>query len=278
VKVCPNIFAEVIYSERPLESRRFPDDFVGHIICGDCEEVMTPLPKECVDLVITSPPYFVNKSYEKTWTWEQYCLLMSRVLDQCFVTLKPGGYLIINFGDYFDNGRFGKYHRQPEVPSVYPATINFFKWGHDAGFDLQATRIWRKKFSRMSIPFVCNHHPRPVFDYEHVWTFRRPDKIGKEFVNDRKLSQRGVLGEGWGSSAELPNHEAAFPLELPLWAIDVYSKDTEEIILDPFCGIGTTLLAASERGRKFIGIDANEKHCRAAYRRLRYSDTGWKRT
>jgi site-specific DNA-methyltransferase (adenine-specific) len=273
MKVCPNIFAEVTYSKQSLISRKFPQDFVGHIINGECTEVMVSMPPEAVDLVVTSPPYFVNKSYENTWTFDQYCTLMQHVFVQCFIMLKPGGYLVINFGDYFNKDRF----YDCDVPSVYPATINFFDWGRDAGFDLQATRIWRKQFSRMSIPFVCNHHPRPVFDYEHIWTFRKPDGTGKEFVNDRKLSQRGVLGDGWSSSAQLANHEAAFPLELPLWAIDVYSKEKDDIVLDPFCGIGTTLIAASERGRKFIGIDISEEHCKAAFRRMRYSDTGWKR-
>ena len=274
MKACPNIFAEVEYDvQRELSSRAFPADYLTHIINGDCVEVMAMIPANAVDLVVTSPPYFVNKSYENTWTFGEYRHLMQNVFDQCFTLLKPGGYLVINFGDYFNKDRF----YVADVPSVYPATINFFKWGRHVGFDLQATRIWRKKFARMGIPFVCNHHPRPIFDYEHIWTFRKPDGTGKEFVNDRKLSQRGVLGDGWGSSALLANHEAAFPLELPLWAIEVYSREKGDIVLDPFCGIGTTLIAASERSRKFIGIDVDKEHCKAAYRRMKYSDPGWKK-
>ena len=273
MKVCPNIFAEVVFSDLPLKSRQFPQDFVGHIINGHCVDVMTAIPRDTIDLVVTSPPYFVNKSYEKTWTWDEYVNLMDAVFFIVHRSLKPGCYFVINFGDYFNKNRF----YDSDVPSVYPASPFVFEWGRNAGFDLQATRIWRKKFARMGIPFVCNHHPRPVFDYEHIWTFRKSDGTGKEFVNDRKLSQRGVLGDGWTSGAGLPNHEAAFPLELPLWAIDVYSKDKNDIVLDPFCGIGTTLLAASEKDRKFIGIDLDETHCKAAYRRMKYSDTGWKR-
>ena len=209
-----HIFApQVSYSPKALDVRSFPEDFAGHIINGHCVDAMTALPQDSVDLVVTSPPYFVNKSYEKAWTWGEYHHLMKAVFCAVYQALKPGRYLVINFGDYFNSNRFYKC----DVPSVYPATVNFFQWGRDAGFDLQATRIWRKKFARMSIPFVCNHHPRPVFDYEHIWTFRKPDGTGKEFVNDRKLSQRAVLGDGWGSAALLPNHEAAFPIELPLW-------------------------------------------------------------
>lgn len=264
MKVTRHIFApEVQFTDR---AEKFPDDYIGHIICGDCVEVMVTIPDDQIDLIVTSPPYFVNKSYEKTWTFGEYRHLMAQVFAQCRRILKPAGYLVINFGDYFNSNRFYKC----DVPSVYPASINFFEWGRNVGFDLQATRIWRKKFAKMSIPFVCNDHPRPVFDYEHIWTFRKPDGTNKEFVNDRKLSQRGVLGDGWGSSALLANHEAAFPVELPKWAIDVYSKNEDDVILDPFSGLGTTVLAAADKNRRFIGIEINEEHCKAALQRIRY--------
>ena len=133
--------------------------------------------------------------------------------------LKPGGYAVVNFGDYFNSGnRF----YDADVPACYPASINYFRWGVEvAGMDLQATRIWRKQFARMGIPFVCNKHPRGVFDYEHIWTFRKRNGSKEEFVNDRKLSQRGVIGEEWRSSAGLGKHCAAFPVGLPTWAIKV---------------------------------------------------------
>ena len=90
------------------------------------------------------------------------------------------------------------------------ATINYFKWGVEiAGMDLQATRIWRKQFARMGIPFVCNSHPRPVFDYEHIWSFRKKNGSNKEVVVDRKITQRGVIGESWTSAAGLKTHCAA---------------------------------------------------------------------
>ena len=265
MKLCTDIFAEVEYNAIPLGQRTFPDQFVGHIIQGNCTEVMHQIPDNSIALVVTSPPYFVEKQYERDWTFEHYSRLMSNAFTEIAHVLKPGGYLVINFGDYFNRDRF----YVADVPSVYPASVNFFQWGRSAGLDLQATRIWRKKFARMSIPFVCNDHPRPVFDYEHIWTFRKPDGTGTEFVNDRKKSQRGVLGDGWGASAQLSDHEAAFPIELPLWAIDVYSKEANDIVLDPFAGLGTTLLAAMERGRQFIGIELSSEHCNQAYCRIR---------
>jgi DNA modification methylase len=259
-----DLFCPIVYKPK-LTHREWPDDYVNHLICGDCVQIMSTMPDVCVDLVITSPPYFLAKSYEKDWTWQKYLDLMDNVFKQVHRVLKPGKYFVVNFGDYFNSGnRF----YDADVPSVYPATINYFEWGRKNQFDLQATRIWRKNFARMSIPFVCNDHPRPVFDYEHIWTFRRKNGSNQEVVMDRKLSQRGVVGEHWRQPAELGNHEASFPLDLPLWAIDVYSANKSDIVLDPFSGAGTTMLACVERERPCIGIELSGEHCETAYGKM----------
>ena len=233
-------------------------DSTGMLLKGDCLEWMTKFPDNSISMVITSPPYFLNKEYEKTITYKDYCLMM----ENCFIEfnriLIGGGYVVINFGDYFNSGnRF----YQADVPSCYPASLNYFKWGVEiACMDLQSTRIWRKQFARMGIPFVCNKHPRPIFDYEHIWTFRKRNGDKNEFVNDRKLSQRGVIGEDWTSKAGTNIHCSAFPVELPIWALSVYSKE-EDIILDPFMGSGTTAIGSKILDRKWIGIEKEKEYC-----------------
>lgn len=234
---------------------------------GDCTKVMLTLPEASIDLVVTSPPYFVNKEYEKTWTLEYFQKLMEGVFEGVRHVLKPGGYMVVNFGDCFNSGnRF----YDSDVPSVYPASLFYWKWGQAVDFDLQATRIWRKKFAKMSIPFVCNSHPRGIFDYEHIWTFRKKNGSNKEFVNDRKLSQRSVLGEEWGGAAKIDEHCAAFPIELPQWAISVYSHEGDTV-LDPFTGSGTTGLAAKTLKRKFVGIEISEKYYELAKSNIEFT-------
>jgi site-specific DNA-methyltransferase (adenine-specific) len=238
---------------------------IDNIYNMDCLEGMRQMEAESVDCIVTSPPYFLNKQYEKTWDYEYYCHLMKNVFYQCKRVLKSGGYLIVNFGDYFNSGnRF----YDAQVPSVYPASINYFDWGSQNDFDLQATRIWRKQFAKCSIPIVCNTHPRNVFDYEHVWTFRKKGENGNEFVNDRKLSQKGVIGENWNSTAGLQEHPAAFPIELPRWAINVYSNEGN-VILDPFIGSGTTAIACIKERRHFIGFELNKEYFDKACKRIK---------
>lgn len=231
----------------------------------DCIKGMQQIDDNSIDLIITSPPYFLNKEYEKTWTLEYYEKLINNVFKECNRILKPGKYFVINFGDYFNSGnRFYK----ADIPSVYPATINYFKWGTENNFDLQATRIWRKQFAKMGIPFVCNKHPRNIFDYEYIWTFRKKNGDKNEFVNNRKLSQRGVIGEDWKTEAGINKHCAAFPIDLPEWAIKVYSQSENEIILDPFMGSGTTALASIKLSRQYIGFELNTTYCDLANKRI----------
>jgi DNA modification methylase len=178
--------------------------------------------------------------------------------------LRPRGYAVFNFGDCYNSGnRF----YDADVPSVFPATVWYYQWGREVNFDLQATRIWRKRFATMGIPFVCNDHPRNIFDYEHIWTFRKRNGSKEEVVYDRKLSQRGVIGEDWTSPAKLEIHCAAFPVELPLYAINVYSKEGD-LVCDPFTGSGTTGVAAKISKRRFVGCELNREHGNYAYERI----------
>ena len=109
----------------------------------------------------------------------------------------------------------------------------------------------------MGIPFVCNHHPRNVFDYEHVWIFRKKSGDNTEKIRDWGKSIKGVIGDKWSSKAGIKTHCAAFPIELPKYFIEIYS-DENDVVLDPFMGSGTTACACIELNRQFIGFE-NDK-------------------
>lgn len=227
----------------------------------DCIDGMNLLPDNSIDLVVTSPPYFVKKSYEIDWTWEKFDDLMKNVFIQIERILKPGGYFVINFGD---NG-FGRDNLKTECISTYPMT--HYYWEIKRSLELQATRIWRKQFAKVPFNGQARYAPRNLFDYEYIWTFRKRDGTGKEKVRNIKLSCRGVLGEDWKSKANLKTHCAAFPVELPMWAIEVYS-DKNAIVLDPFMGSGTTAVAALRTNRNFIGFEIEPEYVKVANKRI----------
>ena len=234
---------------------------INRIYNMDCLEGMKLLSENSIDLIVTSPPYFLKKTYEKNWTWEMFDFLMKSVFKQVERILKPGGYFVINFGD---NG-FGKDNLKTECISTYP--MSHYYWEIKGNLELQATRIWRKQFTKVSFNGQAKVAPRNLFDYEHIWTFRKKDGIGKEKVRNIKLSCRGVLGEDWASKAGLNIHCACFPVELPLWAIEVYS-DKNNLVLDPFMGSGTTAIACINTNRNYIGFELNKEYYEIAKNRV----------
>jgi site-specific DNA-methyltransferase (adenine-specific) len=234
---------------------------INKIYNENCISGMSKINDNIIDLVVTSPPYFLKKSYELDWTWEKFDNLIKNVFAECLRILKPGGYFVLNFGD---NG-FGKQNLDTECISTYP--MSHYYWEIKGEFELQATRIWRKQFAKIPFNGQARFAPRNLFDYEHIWTFRKKDGIGKEKVRAIKESCKGVLGENWKSKAGLNIHCAAFPIELPTWAITVYS-DENDIVVDPFTGSGTTGEAAKILKRKFIGFELNKEYCEIAQKRI----------
>lgn len=256
----------------------FPDDFINHIICGDATQVLRTIPAGVVDLSISSPPYGVGKKYEQNGHGQRQPLwrtiwLVNRVIGELARVTKPGGYICWNFGD----NALGKQSLRTEVLTTVPMSIWYWQIGQKHGLELQATRIWRKTFASMAKPFFMNHHPRPALDYEHLWTWRKPDGTGKEVVNEHKIGRRGVWattpqdeafeGEYEPNVLSKQDARAAFPVAIPLNFITVYSQPGD-IVLDPFMGSGSTAIAAMRSGRRYIGIDISELECARANARI----------
>lgn len=153
------------------------DDIKNNVFNSDCVDFMRLVPDNSINLVITSPPYFLKKSYEIDWTWEKFSKLMNDVFENVQRILEPGGYFVINFGD---NG-FGRQNLGTECISTYPMT--HFYWEIKRDLELQATRIWRKQFAKVPFNGQAKSAPRNLFDYEHIWTFR------KKMVLEKKKSE-----------------------------------------------------------------------------------------
>ena len=201
----------------------------GVIYHGDCFDIMPQL--DAVDLVVTDPPY-----------GERIDRKGKKYGDATHTSRKP-----VNIG-WDDNIPDGKYfHEMFRVSKnqiVFGA--NYF-WGY-----FRATRcfiIWDKRGSLPSVPFA---------DVEFIWTSF--DKMCRKYT---------VVNHGFVRDSNEPKtgHPTQKPLMLLKSMLSDFSQATDTI-LDPFMGSGTTLLAAQQLGRKFIGIEINEDYCKIAKQRL----------
>ncbi len=237
---------------------------INQIINGDCLEVMKDWPDSCVALVFTSPPYnlvrewtgggpnsgrqfkrraqLAKEWYKDSMPEEDYAAWQVACIKEMMRVCR--GSTFYNHKVRYAIKRRGKtYH-----PYEYIARARALLW---------CEIIWNR-----GIPGAGNwprHAPqtekifqigRPVawngYDGGNIWTFRPSGNNG---------------------------HPCSFPVELPAKAICACSGPGN-IILDPFCGSGTTCVAAKKLGRKYIGIDISAEYCDIARSRLEAVKTG----
>jgi len=207
---------------------QFEEKFVNKIICGDCLEVMKDWPDECIDLILTDPPYS-----------KEHIISYIKLAEISLQLLKTGRFLYAYCGSNYLN-------------KIIVGMSNYLNWfwlfniKHNNGWP----RFWSKKIFGSSKPVI-------------TWT--------KGNANNELLY--------WDSTdftqekAEKQYHYWGQDLGFPLNIIKNRSK-LNDIILDPFCGSGTTCVAAKMLGRRFIGIDISPEYCEIARQRLEAVDTG----
>ncbi|MFH1207707.1 MAG: site-specific DNA-methyltransferase [Patescibacteria group bacterium] len=165
-----------------------------------------------------------------------------------------------------NNIRGGKYLNQTRVKLVGG---NLEKHAYDAGLYLYDHRIWIKDPTWANSRWTTNTL-KAVSEYEDLYIFWRP---GQQVIDRKKLTpdEWRVWGSRalWNMRSVRANdiHEAMFPLELASRVVRLYS-DTDDIVLDPFIGSGTTAIAAIMHGRKYIGIDKEEKYVKLAQQKI----------
>lgn len=228
------------------------------IICGDALEELKKMPDECIDLVITSPPYNMLQkrapTKNSTFYWKNPTLLRE-------------GYT--NHQDNMSDEEYTKWQREclTEMMRVLKKTGAVFynhKWKIKGGLldthqeiikdlPLRQIIIWNRQ---AMIDFSDTYFGRK---YEVIYIFAKPNfKLSGKSTN---------LGDVWTILAERNNpHPASFPVELP---DRIISSTDAEVILDPFCGSGTTLVSALNFDRKYIGIDNSPEYCKMAERRIK---------
>ena len=207
------------------------------IICGDCLEVMKDWPDNCVDLVLTDPPYGIDVA--KTGKWGGDNLAKCKDYGASNWDSEPFDIVQFQACQWISKNQvvFGYNH----FSDIFPPTSCVIVWDKVNGTNNFA-------------------------DCELAWT------SFKSAVRLIRWKWQGMLQEA-GHQKDYRQHPAQKPLGVMLWILERYSKP-DQIILDPFCGSGTTCVAAKMLGRKYIGIDISEKYCEIARQKLEAVDTG----
>ncbi|MBC7129531.1 MAG: thermonuclease family protein [Thermoplasmatales archaeon] len=241
------------------------------IIIGDSRK-MIEVSNNTIDLVVTSPPYWHIKDYEVEGqigygqSLHDYLKNLYIVWKECFRVLKPGTRLCINIGDQFLRSIiYGRY-------KIAPLHSEFIVQCEKIGFDYMGAIIWQKKTTMNTTggANVMGSYPHPPnglieIDYEFILIFKKPGikpKPPEDIKEKSKLTKeewKEYFSGHWNFPGERQiGHEAMFPEELPKRLIKMFTF-VGDVVLDPFLGSGTTVRAALNLERNFIGYEINEK-------------------
>lgn len=225
------------------------------------------LPENSLQLMITSPPYNVGKDYDDDLDQEEYLQLMYDVMKEVYRILIPGGRACINIANI---------GRKPYLPlnhliNQIMIELGFFMRGEiiwDKGASAGASCAWGS-WQSASNPVL-----RDVHEYIMVYSkgsFGRKDRRKGEkadtITRDEFLEYTKSIWTFGAESAKRVRHPAPFPVELPYRLIQLYSYK-DDIVIDPFCGSGTTGIAALKTGRGFIGVELDEGYVDVATSRI----------
>jgi site-specific DNA-methyltransferase (adenine-specific) len=249
------------------------------IICGNCLDVMADWTFGPVDIVVTSPPYNLNLAYgvyDDAKTEEDYINWLADVALSIKKILKPDGSFFLNISG--SNSR-------PYIPFLAMIKLR------DAGFHLQNHITWIKS---IGIGSGSTGHFKPVsgrrfmhHNHEHIFHLTLSNEveldrlaIGIPFQDKSNIARRGhprdlrCRGNTWfipyptvKTKAQKYWHPATFPVELPLWCVYLHGRQPA-IVLDPFLGTGSTLVASHFAGAKGIGIDIDSTYIETARKRI----------
>jgi site-specific DNA-methyltransferase (adenine-specific) len=219
---------------------------INQIICGDCLEVMRDWPDNCVDLVLTDPPYQLNTTSAhggKINPWADLCNSAYWFAELFRVYLRL----------LKTNGAIWQFLNWRSLPTIQKATF-------DAGTKITSLMVWDKIWIG---PGGCQGlRPR----YELIALIAK-----SEFGIERR-DIPDICQCLW-SGKKPTGHPAEKPAEVCRGLIEVSSGD-DALILDPFSGSGTVCVAAKELGRRYIGIELNEGWAKYSRDRIKAVETG----
>jgi site-specific DNA-methyltransferase (adenine-specific) len=240
-----------------------PAEYLDRVFCKSSEQ-MDELPDSSVHLMVTSPPYNVGKEYDHDLSIHEYRLLLRKVFEETFRVLVHGGRACVNIANV---------GRKPYIP-LHSYVIQEMA---EIGFLMRGEIIWNKSASSGtstawgSWKSATNPTLRDTHEYILVFSKGSYSRAanGREDTVSRQdfLTFTKSVWEFPAESARRVGHPAPFPVELPHRCIQLYSFKGD-VVLDPFCGVGTSCVAAASDGRRYIGYETNHQYVELAGSRL----------
>ena len=239
--------------------------FLNRIICGDCIEVLSGVSRPFADLIFADPPFNIGYKYDKykdKLKKEKYIDWTKDWMTVCTKVLKPDGSFYIAIGD------------------EYAANVKII--ADELGLVLRNWLIWHYTFGQQSKNKFARSHTHIFYFVKDKKNFTFNDyavRIPSDrqlLYNDKRANPAGKMPDDvWNGYSRVCGtfkerlgwHPCQMPENL-LKRIIAVSSNPSDCVLDPFSGSGTTLAAAYQLGRNYVGIDISEKYVKNAEKRL----------
>jgi len=241
----------------------------------DVESLLAGLPDTALfDLVITSPPYNIGKTYEQTMSLDDYLNWQRKLIASIVPRIKDTGSLCWQIGNFIENG-----YIEPLDILMHPV----FK---DHGLILRNRIVWtfghglhaKHRFSgRYEVVLWYTRGEDFTFNLDAVRIpTKYPGKRSYKGPNKGKLSShpKGKNPEDvWNIPNVKGNHieKTIHPCQFPVGLIErliLSLTNSEDLVFDPFCGVGSAGVAAALHGRRFLGSDREKEYIRIARKRI----------
>lgn len=214
---------------------------INQIICGDALEEMRKLPRNCIDLILTDPPFFTpSVHYQSRVKWQRTFADLSPLKvfwtdvteEVCRILKKQGHFIVFCNCDSFS--------------VFYEPMYN--------SFEVTKSLVWNKR--EIGLGRIWRHQ------HELIIAARN---------SDCKFNDKGKLRRDVISVKATRSEKRTHPVEKPIKLLKELIEPTTlegDVVLDMFCGSGTTLCAAQQLGRKWIGIDLNPNYVDIAQKNI----------